>query len=81
MSSRGWLVWFLASFGSFLFFEVRALATRHPERTLSDAIWRLEQLRTGQPLYQWSAGHVLVAGTVTVLFVWLGFHFTLGWWR
>lgn len=80
MTGRGWLAWFVASFGSFLFFEVRALATGHTERTLSAAIWRFEQFRTGQPFGQWSAGHFWLVGILAVGFLWLLFHFALGWW-
>lgn len=80
MSGRGWLAWFVAWFGVFLFFEVRALAQHKPEKTLSGAIWRFEQFRTGQPLYQWSAGHVLFIGIIGVVFAWMLLHFALGWW-
>lgn len=81
MSGRGWLIWFLLSVGTFGFFETRALVTRHPEKTLSDAIWRMEHLRTGQPIYQWTFGHLMFTGLIALLFGWLFFHFSAGWWR
>lgn len=80
MSDRGWLIWFLASFGSFLIFEVGALATGHPEKTLSAAIWRLERFRAGQPIWQWNAAHYLLGGALLVVLTWLLGHFILGWW-
>lgn len=81
MSDRGWLLWFLASVGVFSFYEGRALITGHPEKTLSYAIWRLVSLRPGQPVPEWTFGHFAFTGVLAVLFLWLFFHFSLGWWR
>lgn len=80
--TRYWLVWFLVTFpAGFLIPETIALATGHPENTLSAAIWRLEDLTPGQPIGHWSAFHLLFVGVLAVLFVWLLGHFALGWWR
>jgi hypothetical protein len=75
-----WLCWFLASFGVFLAAETWGLVTGKG-RTLSEAIWALEKFRTGQPLYQWSAGHLLFGGVFLLVAAWLVGHFVLGWWR
>lgn len=80
MSSRGWLAWFVLSFGTFLFFEVRALAQGKPEKTLSAAIWRWEKFQPGQAVWQWNAAHYLLGGVLLVAFSWLLGHFLLGWW-
>lgn len=80
--TRYWLVWFLVAFPlGFLIPETIALATNHPENTLSAAIWRLEDLAPGQPIGHWSAFHLLFIGTLGLLFVWLLGHFAAGWWR
>lgn len=81
MSDRGWLIWFIGFVGTFGFFEGRALATHQPEKTLSYAIWRMVNLRSGQPIYQWTFGHFAFMILLFGLFVWLFFHFNLGWWR
>jgi hypothetical protein len=75
-----WLAWFLTSFGVFLAAEIYTLATnwRH---TLSASIWDLEKFRNGQPISQWSVGHLWFVGILGLLFLWLFFHFALGWWR
>lgn len=75
-----WASWFLASFGSFLAVESYALCTDW-HRTLSAAVWHLEDFVQDQPITQWSATHVLFVGVMFTLFVWLTGHFAMGWWR
>jgi len=72
-----WLGWFITMIGSFLVMEIYQLATGHPERTLSAAIWRLERFKNGQAFDEWSAGHLLFMGSFGLLIFWLFFHF--GW--
>ena len=63
-----WVAWFLA----FLAFEIFQLATGHPENTLSEFVWHLEDLGHG-----WTfARYFLAAG-----FLWLFFHMAFGWFR
>jgi hypothetical protein len=73
-----WLAWFTISIGTFLAVEITALATNHADRTLSAAVWRLERFRTGQPIYEWSAGHLLFFGMFSLISLWLIFHFGFG---
>jgi hypothetical protein len=75
-----WLVWFTGSFALFLGPEIYALCTDW-QRTLSAAVWRLEAFRQGEPIPQWSAGHLLFIGAFALTFAWLTMHFGFGWWR
>ena len=61
----GWIAWFAAC-------EFTALATGHPEDTLSEFTWRAEAL--GQP---WTFARYLVAAFC----LWLAGHLVFGWWR
>lgn len=80
--TRYWLWWFVIAFPlGFLIPESIALLRGRPQDTLSAAIWRLEALTPGQPIGHWTAFHLLFIGTLGLLFVWLLFHFALGWWR
>lgn len=72
-----WLSWILA----FIVPESVALLTGHPERTLSYMIWNLEHFRSGQPIWQWNAWHLLFMGFFLTLCVWLLGHFGWGIWR
>lgn len=77
-----WTCWAVGSLGvGFLVPECIALFSRHSENTLSAQIWRMEGVIPGHsvPLSMWSAGHVLLGGMLTLLFLWLIFHFLLGW--
>jgi hypothetical protein len=76
-----WIVWASVMFVSFAIPEFWALATHHPENTLSDNVWRLEKFLPGDHWYQWSAVHVLIGGALIVLFGWLIGHFVWGVWR
>jgi hypothetical protein len=72
-----WACWFFASISVFLAVELTALSTGHPENTLSDAVWRMEAARTGQPIYEWSFAHFAFTGGFLLLVIWLTGHF--GW--
>jgi hypothetical protein len=79
---RYWLWWFIITFPlGFLIPEVVALVRGRVDDTLSGAIWKLEDLTPGQPISHWSAFHLLFIGMLALLFLWLLFHFALGWWR
>lgn len=75
-----WGVWVAATTGSFLGIEVYGLVTGW-WKTLSAAVWRLEDLKPGQPISGWTFAHVAFVGLLALLFVWLLFHFALAWWR
>jgi hypothetical protein len=65
-----WWVWFLAGFG---IPEAIALLSGHPERTLSEFVWRTFQVDSPDPL-RWTFLHYLLA----VMMLWLAVHFV---WR
>ena len=78
-----WLAWFVVTFPvAFLVPEMIALASRHPENTLSAQIWRLEGFLPGHagPVWNWTALHILIGGVLAVLLLWLIGHFVLGIW-
>lgn len=78
-----WLCWFVLSIGAFFAKEIYSLVHRDGG-TLSEAIWRLEQFKHGQPVMQWTAGHFLFLGfwlMVGFVWFWLLPHFILGDWR
>ena len=75
-----WTAWFAVSFAAFLIPEIWALVTGHPENTLSAQIWRLESLKAGQHVWQWTAAHWLIGGVLAVVLIWLLFHFVAGIW-
>lgn len=57
--------------------EIIALATGHPEWTLSEFVWRICKVTPGQPIMKWTAAHVLFM----LSFFWLFFHFNFRVWR
>ena len=57
--------------------ETVALATGHPEWTLSEFVWRACNVTPGQSIYKWTAVHVLLA----LALIWLWFHFVFRIWR
>lgn len=78
-----WLIWFIVAFPvAFLVPELIALASGHPENTLSAQIWRLEGFLPGHAgvVWHWTALHFLIGGVLAILLVWLIGHFTLGIW-
>jgi hypothetical protein len=80
--SHYWFVWALVTFFSFIVPEVYALASGHPENTLSAQVWRMEGiLNTNAPLVNWTSVHFLLGGMFILTFVWLIGHFTFGIWR
>lgn len=60
-----WITWFLA-------WELTALFTGHDQYTLSDYVWRLEEINS-----QWTFARYLIA----VSCLWLFFHLAFGWFR
>ena len=60
-----WIAWFLA-------WELGALAAGHPQWTLSDYVWRLEEVNA-----RWTFLRYFVA----VFTLWLTLHMTFGWFR
>lgn len=52
--ARYWAIWAAVTFAAFIVPEVYALAT-DAHRTLSETLWRVEQVRAGEHLAQWSA--------------------------
>lgn len=77
---RYWEIWAAVTFLTFIGPEVFALVTNW-RNTLSAAIWDMERFRTGQPLYQWSAGHFLFGCAFLTIVIWLSGHFLFGFWR
>lgn len=63
-----WVVWI----GVFFVIEGAALATGHPQDTLSDFAWRLEHLHRA-----WTFARFMVAAGC----LWLFFHLVFGWFR
>jgi hypothetical protein len=59
----GWIAYFLAA-------EFTAIGTGHDELTLSDFVWRLEEVNSA-----WTALRYFVA----VFCLWLFFHMAFGW--
>lgn len=78
--SLWWLIWFVGWFTSFLGVEIYGLVT-NPNRTLSAAIWRLEQAHAGQPITSWTAFHFGFIAALLVLDIWLIGHFGFRLWR
>lgn len=77
-----WLTWFLVTITTFAVPETYALVTGHPENTLSAQIWGLEGILSGQePIWQWTAAHILIGGSLFLGLVWLAFHLLFGIWR
>lgn len=75
-----WLIWFLASFTAFLGPEIYGLCT-DARRTLSETIWRMEDLHSGESFWSWSAAHYLFTGVFILVAIWLIGHFGWGIWR
>lgn len=84
MNYHGWYVywsaWFAVSFLSFLAPEIYALCT-DPRRTLSAAVWHMEDLVPGQTVWAWHASHLIFTGVLILTFGWLIGHFGWGLWR
>lgn len=76
-----WTGWFFAMFVAFAVPEFYALATHHPENTLSENFWRLEQQLPGQDFMHWTALHYLLGVTLVILLAWLIGHLVFGIWR
>lgn len=80
---NAWSAYWLGSVSFFIFVlflppELYALATGHPENTLSAQVWRIGQVMLGQPITAWSWQHWVLITFVTLLFGWLIVHFSFG---
>lgn len=75
-----WTIWLIVVFGSFLGKEIPSLRASDGG-TLSEFIWWLCGKRDGvsyaNPL-DWTAGHWLIGGMLTVGLFWLIVHFEFG---
>lgn len=84
MSVRGyhimWACWLAVSVAWFLGWEIWGLITDR-RRTLSAAVWALEDLKPGQSISGWTFAHLAFIGFLALLFVWLLGHFAFAWWR
>lgn len=78
--TRYWEIWAIASFLGFAIPEAVALITRRPWNTLSDQIWRAENLKGANPL-TWTFTHLMVTTMLIVILGWLVGHFGWGLWR
>jgi len=70
-----WPVWLGLFVGTFLLREIAALATGHPEATLSDWVWKVLRITQNETPAAWSATDYLIFGVWVVLFTWLTWHF------
>lgn len=70
-----WPVWLITSIMAFLAVEIYALASGHPENTLSDWVWRTLKIGINEKISNWTAADYLTFGVWIVLFTWLTFHF------
>lgn len=78
--TRYWAIWATLSFLAFAIPEGIALFTHHAENTLSETMWRVEDLRSGNPL-TWSFAHLAITVMLIVTLGWLVGHFGWGLWR
>ena len=76
-----WSYYLPIAFLLFAIPETIALATGHPEWTLSDYVWRTFGVIRNQPIREWSFQHFAAAGMFTLTVVWLTGHFWLRIWR
>jgi len=79
---NGYSIYWLSLVGGFIALflpvELHAMASGHPENTLSAQFWRIGDVVAGQPIAQWSAEHWWMAIVVGLLFSWLIVHFDFG---
>lgn len=66
--AAAWITWIVA----FLAIELTAIASGHSRYTLSDYVWRLEQI---------DAGWTFLRYFVAAFCVWLALHMIFGWFR
>ena len=83
---NAWSLYWASSVGFFVFVlflppELYAIASGHPENTLSAQFWRIGDVIAGQNVTEWAGQHWAMAVPVTMLFSWLIVHFDLGWLR
>jgi len=60
--------------------EVYALCTDW-RRTLSAAVWSIEDFLPDQKVSAWTVGHYWFTAIFGCTALWLFFHFSMGWWR
>jgi hypothetical protein len=75
-----WSIYLPIAFLLFFIPEIAALATGHPENTLSDYLWRTFGVIRNQPIRDWSFRHFAFAGGFTLTAIWLIGHFGLRIW-
>ena len=68
-----WIVWLVLGFGVP---ETVALASGHPEWTLSDTVWRVFAVTDPRP-WHWKVAHLILA----CFMLWLTGHFVFRIWR
>lgn len=73
-----WVWWFSVSMVAFLIPETYAIVTKNYADTLSENIWRLEDVAPGAPIGTWTAAHFLIGGLIGLVLIWLFFHFLFG---
>jgi hypothetical protein len=66
-----WAIWIVVLFGGP---EAIALATGHPEDTLSEVTWHWFDVAPGQTIWTYSIQHFILV----VLMTWLYFHIVFG---
>lgn len=76
-----WLGWLTVSVVAFAVPEGYALASGQYQNTLSENVWRLEELAPSQHLTQWHAAHILIGGVLILVLGWLIGHLVFGIWR
>lgn len=70
-----WPSWIALTFGVFLLRETWALASGHPQDTLSDWTWRILKITANEPVLKWNSTDYLVFGAWLTVVSWLTWHF------
>lgn len=71
-----WPVWLGVTIGTFLLREIWALATKHPQDTLSAFVWQHLHIVAKESIGHWTATDLLLFLTyVSVFVIWLPAHF------
>lgn len=81
LANRYWLIWFVVMLTTFLVPELYSIVTKRFGGTLSDTIWRMEDLVPNQSIWKWTAGHYLFTFGFILIVVWLIAHFGWGLFR
>ena len=79
-----WVVWLVATIGSFLMLELPALFNRTAGDTLSEHVWKWLRVKGGSGRPFANEVHVALAYLFRVILgvflLWLTGHLTMGWW-